>query len=1109
MISLSETMRNPLLHFDRSVFVSGRGRTAARPTQGRTSLPKPVPFIPLSLLGMADVPSRRALASHPEFKSHPPFAAVSPALSAPAPAVATLPVKVLESEGIGDVVEEATGGATALHSHHAHMADPHPPQELDPSQPDFTSLQPSAPATVLGPAAAAVAEEAMGNAGDEQSDETTGNEAALLSHRTDLAHSQPAQVLAPYHADLASIAPSVPPTAPEPKPKPASLPAPPVAGATVSEKAQEDQGEVDQAMGEEAMGVETALGPYHAAIADEHMADQPSVLAPSPPDLAAPPTSIPAPLPLPAPPPTAAKRPRRSLSESGRGGDGDEVMGDETSDEDENAWARDEVETAVMAAAAAAAAGVHVLSSDAPLAAAQLSHPAAVQHQPAVALHQAAMAQHQPAVAQHQSAVAQHQPAVAQYQPAAAQQQPVAAQSEPAAAQSQPAPVAHTDDGMNIPCLLCGVRFRKPGHLNMHFRSLHASSAPPPAGGVMTQKRKVAGSDGLGVSKAGHAYGCPQCAARFRRGSDRNRHIRMVHEKRRPFQCARCPKSFGRNCFLQAHEATVHDKVRGFGCGECGAAFGQRSSLTRHARVIHNAVGKVESVGGGAGVGKLEVVHGESVGGEGVSAPVAAPAAVVDVAAVMLNAASAQATATAAVAAAKAAADTAAAAQVAAASAAVAEEAHHAAHHAAVKAAAEETARQESAARKEAVATAASLVAAQDAARRAADDVARLAAQHAQQVAEQVAAQAAAHTAAQVAAQHAAMQRAASIVTQKAGAIPSVAAGITTAPASAQCSFSLPEAPRPARHAFEAAPSPALSTSLFGQKATVQSAPAQILPTIAQAPESVQPQGEPSIPPSAPESLHRSSPLTQAPSPARSLLSQPGPHPSPPASSGSAQSAARAACELEVPAVFGAAEAEACATRSPPVSASDEMDSSPSVSVAAVTAAPVSEKTAMASAPTAGGATATFGSHVVGEGLNPSVVSSPPDLTRAAAVASATASAAPNSAAPIAEISVRAPGATSGNVAVSSGSLAISEGVEASAKLSHHLASTEVVVSHTASAAVGTSTPVTEFGFGSPDAADGDGAVVTPASLALGESSRSPTQAAVASFAPASAMELF
>lgn len=157
---------------------------------------------------------------------------------------------------------------------------------------------------------------------------------------------------------------------------------------------------------------------------------------------------------------------------------------------------------------------------------------------------------------------------------------------------------------MNIPCVVCGVRFRKPGHLNMHWRSVHATSSDSAYPGKMHvrtlagsshrpfcddrfRNRDVVASSGrISKTRGVRPYACPQCASRFRRGSDRNRHMRMVHDKIRPFECKKCGSHFGRKSFLEAHISTVHEKQRPFRC-DCGAAFGQRSSLTRHAKKIH------------------------------------------------------------------------------------------------------------------------------------------------------------------------------------------------------------------------------------------------------------------------------------------------------------------------------------------------------------------------------------------------------------------------------------------------------------------------------------------------------------------------------------------
>ena len=57
-------------------------------------------------------------------------------------------------------------------------------------------------------------------------------------------------------------------------------------------------------------------------------------------------------------------------------------------------------------------------------------------------------------------------------------------------------------------------------------------------------------------------HGCPLCPSSFKAKRDRDRHVRVVHEKRRDFQCPRCPKRFGEASGMRRHIRCVHDKIR-------------------------------------------------------------------------------------------------------------------------------------------------------------------------------------------------------------------------------------------------------------------------------------------------------------------------------------------------------------------------------------------------------------------------------------------------------------------------------------------------------------------------------------------------------------------
>lgn len=83
------------------------------------------------------------------------------------------------------------------------------------------------------------------------------------------------------------------------------------------------------------------------------------------------------------------------------------------------------------------------------------------------------------------------------------------------------------------------------------------------------------------------AFACEFCPSRFRRKSDRNRHVRVVHQKQRPFVCDRCQAAFGEKSNMIKHIRMVHENVRLFRCPHCSAKFGQRGNCDAHIRAVH------------------------------------------------------------------------------------------------------------------------------------------------------------------------------------------------------------------------------------------------------------------------------------------------------------------------------------------------------------------------------------------------------------------------------------------------------------------------------------------------------------------------------------------
>ena len=61
-----------------------------------------------------------------------------------------------------------------------------------------------------------------------------------------------------------------------------------------------------------------------------------------------------------------------------------------------------------------------------------------------------------------------------------------------------------------------------------------------------------------------------------------NKHIAMVHEKKKFYKCEYCEKSFSRNYSLNLHNDTVHEGKKPFGCNYCNTSFSQKSALEKH-----------------------------------------------------------------------------------------------------------------------------------------------------------------------------------------------------------------------------------------------------------------------------------------------------------------------------------------------------------------------------------------------------------------------------------------------------------------------------------------------------------------------------------------------
>lgn len=97
---------------------------------------------------------------------------------------------------------------------------------------------------------------------------------------------------------------------------------------------------------------------------------------------------------------------------------------------------------------------------------------------------------------------------------------------------------------------------------NKHIRALHEKSRP---------------------------FKCPECTSQFAFQDGLSRHISMVHREARPFQCpdTECDKAFKQKAHAEKHYSSVHQKLKPCVCF-CGAAFRENYNMKQHQRAVHN-----------------------------------------------------------------------------------------------------------------------------------------------------------------------------------------------------------------------------------------------------------------------------------------------------------------------------------------------------------------------------------------------------------------------------------------------------------------------------------------------------------------------------------------
>jgi len=138
-------------------------------------------------------------------------------------------------------------------------------------------------------------------------------------------------------------------------------------------------------------------------------------------------------------------------------------------------------------------------------------------------------------------------------------------------------------------CRHCDAIFAAKFNLNKHVRALHERKRPHQCEecGAAFQQKDHLNCHRKSVHEKLKPYECEVCGKKFGWSGVLKKHIRIVHEKERPFPCYVCGHAFRQKAHLEKHVTTIHEKRRPFLCYQCGSAFGRKDVLVRHARTMH------------------------------------------------------------------------------------------------------------------------------------------------------------------------------------------------------------------------------------------------------------------------------------------------------------------------------------------------------------------------------------------------------------------------------------------------------------------------------------------------------------------------------------------
>ena len=144
-------------------------------------------------------------------------------------------------------------------------------------------------------------------------------------------------------------------------------------------------------------------------------------------------------------------------------------------------------------------------------------------------------------------------------------------------------------------CGECGKTFKRVSNMNMHIKLMHRDIKPKICQ-ICSETFKT--KEQLSRHKLTHPelevpFTCKYCSKPFGSVGLMNVHINTIH-KAKQFQCDQCQKMFTSASSVIKHKSGVHSRVKAHSCEFCGKMFTQKGSMVYHMKV-HNDVKKKES----------------------------------------------------------------------------------------------------------------------------------------------------------------------------------------------------------------------------------------------------------------------------------------------------------------------------------------------------------------------------------------------------------------------------------------------------------------------------------------------------------------------------------